>query len=217
MLGGSPSWRTPHPPRRATTLPTCPIPGATAPTPRVAPTPAVPPGQAEAVCFVLSWLRFQRPFISSDKRSGEAVRPPSSTRLASTETGLILCEEDKEKAGRVAEPRGLLCPVVPLAIWASNGLPEPSAHPHLMWKCLLLSTHFMASKYRCCSKHHIQRPGQHTFYFHAGWAASWWFHCLPGLKTVPVLVQSPGRMEGAGGGHGQMGTSCPWQDHCFLQ
>ena len=33
-------------------------------TPRVAPTPVVPPGQAEAVCFVLSWLRFQRPFIS---------------------------------------------------------------------------------------------------------------------------------------------------------
>lgn len=55
-----------------------------------------------------------------------------------------------------------MCPAVPLAIRASKGLPEPSAHPHLMWKCLLLGTHFMASKYRCLSKHHIQRPGQHT-------------------------------------------------------
>lgn len=78
------------------------------------------------------------------------------------QTRLILCEEDKWKAGRVAEPRGLLCPAVPLDIRASKGLPEPSAHPHLMWKCLLLGTHFMASKYRCLSKHHIQRPGQHT-------------------------------------------------------
>ena len=27
----------------------------------------------------------------------------------------------------------------------------------------------------------------------------------------------PGRMEGAGGGRGQMGTLCPWQDHWLLQ